>query len=53
MFVSSLCSVGKFLIFVITAETHSIMDLLCFPWQPQSAHCLQGLDTRLICFFIF
>jgi len=33
----------KVINFVIICETQVGMDLLCFPWQPKSAQCLQGL----------
>jgi len=36
------------LFFVIICKTQGTMDLWYFPWQPQSAQCLQGLDALLI-----
>jgi len=42
---------GKYLVLVI-CEAHSTIDLLYFPWQPQRAQWLQGVDMPLACFFV-
>ena len=43
-------TVGKFYFLSGSAkQLRPTMDLLCFPWQPQSAQCLQGLDKPSVC----
>ena len=40
---------GKVLFLPIICETHGTVDLLCFPWLPQSAQWPQGPGIPLTC----
>jgi len=41
--ISPFCNEHEGFALLIICKTHSIIVLLCFPWQPQSAQCLKDL----------